>query len=163
MKKGFYLRLALDGMRKNRRLYVPFLMTCSGMVMMFYILYSLAYSPAVRNMRGGSTMAMILLLGTVVMAVFALLFLLYTNSFLARRRNREFGLYNVLGMNKRNLGRILLWETILSALISLLAGLAFGLLFALCQFLSIHICVICGLVVLNVISVILLGDDGVLS
>ena len=130
MKKGFYLRLALDGMRKNRRLYVPFLMTCSGMVMMFYILYSLAYSPAVRNMRGGGTMAMILLLGTVVMAVFALLFLLYTNSFLARRRNREFGLYNVLGMNKRNLGRILLWETILSALISLLAGLAFGLLFA---------------------------------
>ena len=76
MKKGFYLRLALDGMRKNRRLYVPFLMTCSGMVMMFYILYSLAYSPAVRNMRGGSTVAMILLLGTVVMAVFALLFLL---------------------------------------------------------------------------------------
>ena len=130
MKRGFYLRLALDGMRKNRRLYVPFLLTCSGMVMMFYILYSLAYSPAVRSMRGGGTMAMILLLGTVVMAVFALLFLLYTNSFLARRRNREFGLYNVLGMNKRNLGRILLWETILSALISLLAGLAFGLLFA---------------------------------
>ena len=130
MKKGFYLRLALDGMQKNRRLYVPFLLTCAGMVMMFYILYSLAYSPAVRNMRGGGTMAMILLLGTVVMAVFALLFLLYTNSFLARRRNREFGLYNVLGMNKRNLGRILLWETILSALISLLAGLSLGLLFA---------------------------------
>ncbi|MBO4676455.1 MAG: ABC transporter permease [Oscillospiraceae bacterium] len=130
MKKGFYLRLALDGMRKNRRLYLPYLLTCAGMVMMFYILYSLAYSPAVRNMRGGSTMAMILILGTVVMAIFALLFLLYTNSFLARRRNREFGLYNILGMNKGNLGRILLWETLLSALVSLLAGLACGLLFA---------------------------------
>ena len=130
MKKGLYLRLALDGMRKNRRLYLPYLLTCGGMVMMFYILYSLAYSPVVRNMRGGDTMAVVLLLGTVVIAVFALLFLLYTNSFLARRRNREFGLYNVLGMNKRNLSRILAWETLLSALISILGGLAGGLLFA---------------------------------
>ena len=130
MKTGFYLRLALDGIRKNRRLYLPYLMTCAGMVMMFYILYSLAYSPVVRAMRGGDIMAIILLLGTIVMAVFALLFLLYTNSFLARRRNREFGLYNVLGMNKRNLSRILLWETLLSALSSILAGLIGGLLLA---------------------------------
>ena len=127
MKRGLYLRLALDGMRKNRRLYLPYLMTCAGMVMMFYILYSLAYSPVVREMRGGGTMAIVLLLGTIVIAVFALLFLLYTNSFLAKRRNREFGLYNVLGMNKRNLSRILLWETLLSALVSILAGLIGGL------------------------------------
>ena len=130
MKKGFYLRLALDGMRKNKRLYLPYLLTCGGMVMMFYILYSLAYSPVVRDMRGGDTMAVVLLLGTVVITVFALLFMLYTNSFLARRRNREFGLYNVLGMNKRNLSRILAWETLLSALISILGGLAGGLLFS---------------------------------
>ena len=81
-------------------------------------------------MRGGDTMAVVLLLGTIVISVFALLFLLYTNSFLARRRNREFGLYNILGMNKRNLSRILAWETLLSALISILGGLAGGLLFA---------------------------------
>ena len=92
MKKGLYLRLALEGVKKNRRLYLPYLLTCAGMVMMFYILYSLAYSPVVREMRGGGTMAIVLLLGTIVIAVFALLFLLYTNSFLARRRNREFGL-----------------------------------------------------------------------
>ena len=130
MKKGLYLRLALDGMRKNRRLYLPYLLTCAGMVMMFYILYSLAYSPAVQSMRGGATMAVVLLLGTIVIAVFALLFLLYTNSFLAKRRNREFGLYNVLGMNKRNLGRILAWETVVSALVSILGGLIGGLLLA---------------------------------
>ena len=130
MKRGFYLKLALDGMKKNKRLYIPYLLTCAGMVMMFYILYSLAYSPVVREMRGGGTMAIVLLLGTIVIAVFALLFLLYTNSFLARRRNREFGLYNVLGMNKRDLGRILLWETLFSALVSILAGLIGGLLFA---------------------------------
>ena len=128
MKKGFYLRLALAGMGKNRRLYLPYLMTCSGMVAMFYVLSGLARSNAMHTVRGGSTMMAILSLGTIVIALFALLFLLYTNSFLARRRNREFGLYNVLGMNKGNLSRILLWETLLTALVSLLAGLAVGIL-----------------------------------
>ena len=130
MKKGFYLRLALDGMRKNRRLYLPYLLTGAGMVMMFYILYSLATSPLMQTMRGGGSMGAILMLGTIVMAVFALLFLLYTNSFLIRRRNKEFGLYNILGMNKRNISRILLWETLLSALVAIVAGLACGLLFS---------------------------------
>ena len=128
MKRGFYLRLALDGMRKNRRLYVPFLLTCSGMVMMFYILYGLAMSPLMETMRGGNTMGLVLMLGTWVILLFSLLFLLYTNSFLARRRNKEFGLYNILGMNKRNLSRILLWETLLCALFSIGAGLAGGIL-----------------------------------
>ncbi len=128
MKKGFYLRLALDGMRKNRRLYLPYLLTCAGMVTMFYILFSLARSPLMNTMRGGGSMSVILMLGTIVIAVFALLFLLYTNSFLIRRRNREFGLYNILGMNKRNISRILLWETLLSALFALVVGLACGLL-----------------------------------
>ena len=130
MKKGFYLRLAVDGMRKNRRLYLPYLLTCAGMVMMFYILGSLAHSPLMASMRGGGTMAVVLMLGTWVIAAFALLFLLYTNSFLVRRRNREFGLYNILGMNKANLSRILLWETLLSAAFALVAGLVCGILFS---------------------------------
>ena len=128
MRSGFYLRLAIDGMRKNKRLYLPYLLTCAGMVMMFYILASLARSPLMDTMHGGGTMAVVLLLGTWVIAVFALLFLLYTNSFLIRRRNKEFGLYNVLGMNKRNISRILFWETLLSAAFSLVVGMAGGLL-----------------------------------
>ena len=139
MKKGFYLRLALDGMKKNKRLYLPYLLTCAGMVMMFYILSSLAYSPLMKTMRGGNTMSMILNLGTFVIALFALLFLFYTNAFLIRRRNREFGLYNILGMNKGNLSRILFWETLLSAIFALLVGLACGLLFAkLAELLLLH-------------------------
>ncbi|MBE6908607.1 MAG: ABC transporter permease [Ruminococcaceae bacterium] len=130
MKKGFYLRLALDGMRKNKRLYLPYLLTCAGMVTVFYILSSLAYSPLMETMRGGSSMKIVLLLGTIVIALFSLLFLFYTNAFLVRRRNREFGLYNILGMNKGNISRILLWETLLSAAFALVAGLAGGLLFA---------------------------------
>lgn len=130
MKIGFYLRLALDGMKKNKRLYLPYLLTCAGMVMMFYILSSLAYSPLMKTMRGGNSMSMILTLGTFVMALFSLLFLFYTNAFLSYRRNKEFGLYNILGMNKTNLSRILLWEVLLSALFALIVGLACGLLFA---------------------------------
>ena len=130
MKRGFYLTLALDGMKKNKRLYTPYLLTCAGMVMMFYILYGLAMSPVMETMRGGNTMGVVLMLGTWVIILFSLLFLLYTNSFLARRRNKEFGLYNILGMNKRNLSRILLWETLLCAGFSLTAGLAGGLLFS---------------------------------
>ena len=128
MKRGFYLKLALDGMKKNKRLYLPYLLTCGGMVMMFYILYGLAMSPLMQTMRGGNTMGLVLMLGTWVILLFSLLFLLYTNSFLARRRNKEFGLYNILGMNKRNLSRILLWETLLCALFSIGAGLAGGIL-----------------------------------
>lgn len=128
MKTGFYLRLAIDGMRKNRRLYLPYLLTCAGMVMVFYILTGLAYSPLMDSIRGGMTMKVILLLGTIVIAVFSLLFLFYTNSFLIRRRNREFGLYNILGMNKGDISRILLWETLLTALFALVVGLACGML-----------------------------------
>ncbi len=130
MKKGFYLRLALDGMRKNRRLYLPYLLTCAGTVMMFYILSSLSVSPLMETMRGGSSMSIVLALGTIVIALFSLLFLFYTNAFLVRRRNREFGLYNILGMGKANLSRILLWEALLSALFALVVGLAGGRLIA---------------------------------
>ena len=130
MKKRLYLRLALEGMRKNRRLYLPYLFTCAGMVTVFYILRSLARSPLMATVRGGGNMTTILMLGAMVISLFSLLFLFYTNAFLIRRRNKEFGLYNILGMNKSNISRILFWETLLSALFALIVGLACGLLFS---------------------------------
>ncbi len=71
---------------------------------------------------------MIMALGNVVLLIFSVIFLFYTNSFLIRRRRREFGLYNVLGMSKRNLARILTWETLLTAAIAIAGGLFFGVL-----------------------------------
>lgn len=126
----FYLKLACSGMKKNRRLYVPYLLTCIGMVMMFYIIVYLVDSPVLEQMQGGDTMRTILSLGRGVIGFFAAIFLFYTNSFLVRRRNREFGLYNILGMNKRDISRILVWETILTALIALGLGCGFGILFS---------------------------------
>ncbi len=126
MKRGLYARLAWTGMRKNRRLYLPYLLSCAGMVLMFYILMGLSGSPVLQEMAGGGSSGLILRLGSAVMAVFAVIFLFYTHSFLIRRRRREFGLYNVLGMGKGNIARIMLWETVITYGLTTLAGLFLG-------------------------------------
>ena len=128
MKTALYPRLAWDGLRKNKRLFTPYLLTCICMVMMFYILSFLG-SPETCALlpRGSNTTGKILNLGSFVIFVFSAIFLYYTNSFLVRRREREFGLYNVLGMNKRNLARIVTWESLITAALSLVLGLALGI------------------------------------
>ena len=128
MKGLLSIRLAWSGIRKNRKLYVPYLLTVIGMVMMSYIMQALSYAPALHAMKGGSNLEAILSLGKLVIAVFAAIFLLYTNSFLIRRRYREFGLYNVLGMDKNALCRVAFWENLIVALIGLAVGLALGTL-----------------------------------
>ena len=128
MKGLLSIRLAWSGIRKNRKLYVPYLLTVIGMVMMSYIMQALSYAPALHAMKGGSQLETILSLGKIVIAVFAAIFLLYTNSFLIRRRYREFGLYNVLGMDKNALCRVAFWENLIVAVIGLVVGLALGTL-----------------------------------
>lgn len=127
MKIDFYPRLAWDGIRKNKRLYLPYILTCAGMVMMFYIIHHLAAMPALDGMAGGSTTKLTLGFGVWVIAVFALIFLTYTNSFLMRRRQKEFGLYNILGMGKKNLGMVYIWETVIVFVISMISGLVCGI------------------------------------
>lgn len=127
MKMGMFPKLAADSMKKNRRLYVPYLLTCTVMVMIHYILGSLARTELLDAMQGGGTLSATLMLGCWVISLFSLLFLFYTHSFLFRRRKRELGLYNVLGMEKKHICRILLWETLIGALISLTAGLLLGI------------------------------------
>ena len=127
MKRGFYPRLAWSGMRKNSKLYLPYSLACIGMTAMFYILMHLADSPALKLIPSSASVTMTLSLGSFVMGVFSLLFLFYTNSFLVRRRYKEFGLYNVLGMNKGNISRVLAWEALINALISLAGGLFLGI------------------------------------
>ena len=126
MKMGFYPRLAWDGIRKNRRLYTPYLLACTGVVMMHYIIGFLAASPIVAALPGGSTIAVMLRMGGGVLAFFSALFLFYSNAFLIRRRKKEFGLYNILGMGKAQIAHILFWETLLTAALALGLGLPAG-------------------------------------
>ncbi len=127
MKTGFYPRLALTGIRKNRTMYLPYFLTCVLMVAVYYILSFLGKLELMEHMSGGDSLQFTLNLGSYVIAIFSVLFLFYTNSFLIRRRKKEFGLYNVLGMHKRNIARILLWETLMVAFASLTCGLAIGI------------------------------------
>lgn len=127
MRAGFFPKLAADGIRKNKQLYVPYLLSCTGMVMMNYILAFLSTSESIAGLHGGVMVGSILNLGMFVMIVFSVLFLMYTNSFLMRRRRREFGLYNILGMGKWSIARILFWETVLLSALSLAGGVALGI------------------------------------
>lgn len=130
MKKGFYPKLAFDGIRKNKKMYLPYILTSIGMVMMYYIIIFLQFSQSIKDAVQSSTVSEILGLGSWVIAIFSCIFLFYTNSFLIKRRKKEFGLYNILGMDKHNLGIILFWETLIIAVISLVIGLATGIVFS---------------------------------
>ena len=115
MRKSFYPKMAWSGISHNRKLYIPYFFTCIAMVMMFYIIDALSVSSVLVRIRGGDTMQGMLNSGKWIIGLFTLIFLFYTNSFLNKRRSREYGLYNVLGMDKRNLAHIHFWETAIIA------------------------------------------------
>lgn len=123
----FYPKLAWQGIRKNAEMYLPYLLMGILMVGVSYIMNYLTRPTLMSALSMGGTTLMVLQLGKVVIAVFTVIFLYYCNSFLIRRRMKEFGLYNILGMGKGNIARIMLWETLLTALLVLTGGLVLGL------------------------------------
>lgn len=127
---GLYSKLAATGIRKNGKSYIPYILTSSLMVMVFYIVTYLSNNGMLRNMVGGYMMSIVLMLGSIIMAIFSAIFLFYTNSFLIKRRKKEFGLYNILGLGKGQIARILVQETFLVYLISEVIGLGMGILFS---------------------------------
>ncbi len=129
MRSLFYPRMALINLRKNAKFNVPYLLTCIGTTAMFYMMSALAKNSGYEGENGSDAMRQILKLGTIVIGIFSVIFLLYTNSFLIKRRQKEFGLYNILGMEKRHISRILSVETAFLALGGLAGGLGCGILF----------------------------------
>ena len=127
MKAGFYPKMAVSGMRKNGRLYMPYLITCILMVAVFYIVHFIAFSDVMDGMMGVTTARQMLGFGVFVIAIFAAIFLFYTQSTLIKGRKKEFGLYSILGMNKRNIGKILFWESVVNWAVSLGLGLLAGI------------------------------------
>ena len=130
MKSGLYLKLSVNGIKKNKKLYLPYLITCICMVMMFYLIDYLAVSPQFAQIKGGDTMQMILGFGSGVITIFSLILLYYTNSFLIRRRQREFGLYHILGMGKIDLVKIMVLENLLISVVTIAGGIVGGILFS---------------------------------
>ena len=127
MNKGLYGRLALSNLEKNGKIYLPYLLTCIGTVMMFYLMQFLYTNPWVKT---HASLMMVLGMGCVVVGLFAFIFLFYTNSFLMKQRKKEIGLYNILGMEKRHIGKIMAYESIYIGIFGIGIGLLCGILFS---------------------------------
>lgn len=123
----FYPKLAWQGIRKNAEMYLPYLLMGILMVGVSYIMNYLTRPALMGALSMGGTTLMVLQMGKIVISVFSVIFLYYCNSFLIRRRMKEFGLYNILGMGKGNIARVMLWETLLTALLVFAGGLLLGL------------------------------------
>lgn len=133
MKKFFYSHLALSNIKKNAKIYLPYLLTSTFTVMMFYVIHSLAVNQSLRDTS--STAPVVLMLGSWVVMIFSVIFLFYVNSFLIKRRKKEIALYNILGMEKKHVMIMMACETILTTLTSLIFGVLFGALFSKLMFL----------------------------
>lgn len=128
MSNSFYHKLAINNIKKNSRTYIPYILTCIGTIMMFYNMLFLSVAKDIGSVSDRESVRTILALGSIVIGIFSLIFLFYTNSFLIKRRKKEFGLFNVLGMEKKHVARIIFNETVITATISLVLGLLSGIL-----------------------------------
>lgn len=128
MNKYYYPRLAITNIKKNAKSYIPYIWACIGTIVMFYNMCFLVAAKDIGSMSENGDLRYILLLGAIVIGIFSTIFLFYTNSFLIKQRKKEFGLFNILGMGKKHIARIMFFETLFISLISLIAGLTGGIL-----------------------------------
>ena len=127
-KLGFYPRLAARSLRLNRKFYLPFLLSGAVSAAMLYDILFLNMNRGIYQMKGANAVQGLLGFGAMVVAIFSFALLCYTNGFLMKRRQKELGLYNILGMEKRHMARLLFWETVYSALLCIGGGLLLGIL-----------------------------------
>ena len=125
MNSSIYSRLAVTNLKNNRKTYVPYILTAALTVMMYYIIDALSRNDSV----GRGSLWQILSMSTVVIRVFSVILLFYTNSFLMKRRKKEVGMYNILGMGKAHIAKMFLVEMLITAFVSIGAGIAGGILF----------------------------------
>lgn len=150
MKSGFYLKTAWSNIKKNYRFYIPQMLTGTGLLACLYIVFTLKSDERIKTIPGGEYMPVFMSIGTAIISFLSVVLIFYTNSFLMRQRKREYGLYNVLGMEKRHIGKIMFWENTISGGISVVFGSAFGVLFY----------KICSLLICNIFkSDIIFGFD----
>lgn len=128
MSNLFYSKLALNNIKKNSKTYFPYILTCIGTISMYYIMYALSLNKGLDKVPGSDALKTILFLGTCVIGFFSIIFLFYTNSFLTKRRKKEFGLFNILGMEKKHISKMLFLETIYVLIFSLITGILSGVI-----------------------------------
>lgn len=161
MKTGFFLKLARSNISKNRRFFLPRILSEAGLLCVFYIVFTLRADERILQLRGRQYIEVFMSIGVAVMMLLSVILLFYINSFLMKQRKREFGVYNILGLEKRHICRVLFHETALSSLASVVLGLAMGTLFyklcslLICQLLNAEI--VLGFYFINARSLALSG------
>jgi len=130
LSKFFYCRLAFNNIRRNSKAYIPYILTCIGTIALFYNMFFLSVVENIGHVGESANLRLILRMGTTVVGIFSVIFLFYTNSFLIKQRKKEFGLYNVLGMEKRHIARVMFCETLMIGILSIVIGLLTGILFS---------------------------------
>ena len=127
--KHFFFTLAFQNIKKNGKFYFPYLLTFIGTVAVYYIMSAIAVNKGICKLPGSTSMTIILEMGSVVIGIFAFIFLFYTNSFLVKKRKKEFGLYSILGMEKRHVAKVLFLESFITAAAGIAGGLVVGIVF----------------------------------
>lgn len=136
MKHFFYPQLAISNIRKNKQIYMPYLLLSTFTIAMYYIIHSLSVNTGYAKLKvGGTILPYIMNLGTWVVMIFSVIFLFYINSFLIKRRKKEIALYNILGMEKKHIMIMMFFETVITGLFSIIIGILFGIVFSKLMFL----------------------------
>ena len=133
--KLFYPKMAVSNIRKNKKIYAPYMLMCTFAIMMYYMMNSIINNNDVQTIQNADVVVEILKVGLWVARIFVVIFLFYINSFLMKRRTKEIGLYNILGMEKRHIGIMMFFESVYIAVITIAAGIFLGVVFAKLMFL----------------------------
>lgn len=129
MNKKLYWKLALDNIKRNKSTYIPYMITCIFCIAMTYMMFFISQNPDLDTaVQSPLIVQTTMLFGIAVICIFSVIFLLYSNGFLMKRRQKELGLYNILGMEKRHIGRMLRREMVISFVISMFGGILVGVL-----------------------------------
>lgn len=119
MKRGFYWHLAFSNLKRGKQAQIPYLISCAVMIALLYIVHSLAAVSNPALVSGGRYTMEMMKQGGRIFSLLAALFLFYTNSFIIKRRKKELGLYHILGLEKRQVCRILQYENLFSKMVVL--------------------------------------------
>ena len=127
--RSIYTRLVSANMKNNKQFYIPYVLTGIISVVLFYTMVAMQYNQGIREVRGAGYLYTFLNIGRDVVGFFVIIFLFYTNSFIIKRRKKELGLYNILGMEKKHISKVLCLETLVVAIDVIVGGLVIGILF----------------------------------
>lgn len=129
MDKNFFFQMALTNIKRDKRMYLPFGIASTAFVSIYFMVVTIMYSKGIADVPAGRNLQMMFSIGMVIMNVMTVIFMLYINSFLIKRRKKEFGLYGILGLEKRHVGKVILWENFIISMGSVILGILFGIIF----------------------------------